>query len=194
MSVNFSSPSIQISKSAIIIFLLTALCLLVLNVILLKQNQEMKAQLTKHTSSPELTTGTQLPSLRGRGVDGKEMQVSFGKDPRKSVLLVFAPECQFCERNMSVWKQILDNINKSSFRVTAVSLSSQNLTNYIAAHQLNAIPVLTDVNLQDRESYKLASVPQTIFIDANGRVEKVWTGLLQGEVLNEVQKDLNMPP
>lgn len=168
--------------------------LLVLNVILLKQNQGMKAQLASYTSSPKLTTGTQLPSLRGRGIDGKETQVSFGKDLRKSLLLVFAPECQFCEQNMSAWKQILDNINESSFRVTAVSLSSQNLTSYIAQHQLNTIPVLTDVNLQDRESYKLASVPQTILIDANGRVEKVWTGLLRGGVLNEVQRDLNITP
>lgn len=184
----------QLSRPTVIAFILIALCLLALNVVLLKQNRDLKNEKTNRLATPELAVGTQLSVLRGRNLNGNQEEISFGNDKRKSVLLILSPECSFCEKNLPIWKQIINGIDQSLFRVTVVSLSSHNLEKSLSQLQLDAGSVLTDVDPQDRQTYYFSSVPQTILVGTDGKVERVWTGLLYGDSLREVHENLRVTP
>jgi hypothetical protein len=48
-------------------------------------------------------------------------------------------------------------------------------------HELTDVPVIAEVDPKNRVSYEMTVTPQTILIDSDGKVEKVWTGFIQGD-------------
>lgn len=173
--------------------ILFMLILLILNVILVKQNISLKASLsTRPKRDSSLEPGMKVPALEGKDLDGNEMIISYGSDRRKTVLLSFSPQCGFCEKNMPNWDAITKNANKDLFRVAAVSLIAHGTKEYIARHNFVDTPLIAEIKAENKIAYKFNSTPQTLLIDADGKVEKVWTGLIRGEVRKEVEQALSI--
>jgi peroxiredoxin len=176
---------------ATLMFVLGATLLLV-NVLLVQQNKKLKVLASRADRALEVKPGTALPPLEGFDINGAKHSVDYGRDSRKTVLLVLAPRCQACEENMPNWEAIINGIDQRSFRLAAVSLQSEGVKEYASRHGINQIPVLTKIDPKYRVRYNLALTPQTILIAADGKVEKVWTGVLRGEDKHDLELALNV--
>jgi hypothetical protein len=171
-------------------FLGTAL--LLVNVLLLQQNKKLKVLAGRPDRALEIKPGTALPPLEGSDSNGVSHRVDYGQDRRKTVLLVLSPLCQACDENMPNWVAIINRLDRRLFRLVAVSLQSEGLKEYVVRRGIAQIPILTKIDPKYRVDYNLALTPQTILIDADGKVEKVWTGLLRGEDKQGVELSLNV--
>jgi peroxiredoxin len=166
--------------------------LLLVNVLLVQQNKKLKVLASRPDRALEIKPGTALPPLEGFDSNGNRHSVDYGQDSRRTVLLVLAPGCHACKENLPNWEAIVNGLDRRSFRVVAVSLQSGGLKEYASLYGINHVPVLTKIDPKYRVTYNLALTPQTILIDADGKVEKVWTGLIRGEDKKDVELALNV--
>ena len=188
-----SSPQqpFQVSRRTAVIFLLAASLLVLLNLLLLRQNRLLKSELAG-LSPPEISVGTVLPPMRGTNLKGEEVTINYKQDNRKTLLIVFAPDCPVCNASGSKWKKLIKAMDEEKFSVMAVSLVPEGTSDYVNRHDLSTIPVLARIRPEDRAAYKLAQVPQLLLIEQSGKVEKVWTGAIRGTMSEEMQKSLGV--
>jgi hypothetical protein len=179
-------------KVAPLLMFFFGMALLLVNVMLVRQNKKLKVLAGRPDRALEIKPGTALPKLEGFDGDGVRHSIDYGQDPRKTVMLVLSPRCYACEENMPNWVAIVNGLDRRSFRLAAVSLQSEGFNEYASRHGINQVPVLTKIDPKYRVAYNLALTPQTILIDADGKVEKVWTGLLRGEDKQDVELALNV--
>src|SRR5438270_2736883 len=117
---------------------ISACCVVLLaaNIALIHQNQQLKAQLSLPPPVLEAAAGTQVPDLRGFDPDGKPLEVLYGKDPRKVLVLVFSPTCPFCEQNWPKWEQVISSLDRSAVRPVLVDVTSTSQAPFLSQHQL----------------------------------------------------------
>jgi peroxiredoxin len=188
-----NSPLVREWNSKVAALLvIVGVVLLLVNVLLAEQNKKLRFLASRPDRSLEVKAGTALPSLEGVDDDGNRQSISYGQDARKTVLLIFSPRCRACEENLPNWEAIINGIERQSFRLFAISLQSQGVKEYASRHRIKGVPILTEIDAKYRVAYNLALTPQTILIGSDGKVERVWTGLLQGEDKREVERALNI--
>lgn len=159
---------------------ISACCVVLLaaNIALIHQNNQLKAQLSVPPPALEIAAGTQMPDLRGFDPEGKPVEVEYGKDPRKVLVLVFSPTCPFCDQNWPKWEQVITSLDRSVVRPVGVDVTSTSKAPFLSQHQLTGLPVLEKVEPQVMLNYRFQLTPQTILLDPGGKVEKVWTGVM----------------
>jgi len=180
------------SKVAALLTVLASGVLLFVNVLLVQQNKRLKIMASKPDRALEVRPGTALPPLIGLDRNGNRHSIDYGQDSRKTVLLVLSPRCHACEENRPNLEAIINELDRRSFRLAAVSLQSDGFKEYASRGGFDQIPILTEIDPKYRVAYNLALTPQVILIDADGKVEKVWTGLLDGEAKQGVELALNV--
>lgn len=186
------SAGYTISKRGAILLALLIIALLVLNVSLVTQNRNLRAAGAGGTRSIALKEGTVVPALSGMGLDGNQITLNYQNDPRKAVMLVFSPSCSYCDDNMPNWQAIAQSLDRKLYRIMAVSITNDGVKEYIDQHGLPDVPVIADVEPKSRVSYEMNVTPQTILIDSQGKVEKVWTGVLQHDERTEIEQFLGL--
>lgn len=164
------------------------LLLLVANIALIHQNSQLKARLALPPPQLEAAHGAQMPDLRGFDPAGKPVELLYGKDPRKVLLLVYSPTCPFCDQNWPKWQAMLASLDHSAVRAVAVDVTSSSDEVFIQRHQLAGIPVFEKVDPQATVNYRFQLTPQTILVDPAGKIEKVWSGVLNDSTLTEIQQ------
>ena len=184
----------RIGKRRMAFFVLLGLMMMALNVALVVQNRALKAAASNPGGgrSIVLKPGKVLPTLAGMDTDGRELKFPFGADQRKTVLLVFSPRCPYCAQNMPNWQAIARGIDSKSFRVVAVSTSSEGVKEYVAKHELTNLSVIADIEPKNRVEYEMNLTPQTVLIGPDGTAEKVWTGRIGAAERDEVEQRLGV--
>jgi peroxiredoxin len=162
--------------------------LLALNIALIHQNSQLKAQLSQPPPALELTTGTQMPDLKGFDPEGKSVEVDYGKDPRKVLVLVFSPTCPFCEQNWPKWDQVISSLDRSVVRPVGVDVTSTSQAPFLSQHHLTRLPVFEKVEPHVMLNYRFQLTPQTILLDPAGKVEKVWTGVMTDSAVVDLKQ------
>src|SRR4051794_8554037 len=162
--------------------------LLAVNIALIHQNSQLKAQLSQPPPALELTTGTQMPDLKGFDPEGKPIGVEYGKDPRKVLVLVFSPTCPFCEQNWPKWEQVISSLDRSVVRPVGVDVTSTAKEPFLSQHQLTGLPVVEKVDPRVMLNYRFQLTPQTILLDPAGKVEKVWTGVMTDSAVSDLKQ------
>jgi peroxiredoxin len=171
-------------------FAISGCCILLLaaNIALIHQNSQLKARLALPPPQLEAAQGAQMPDLRGFDLAGEPVQVLYGKDPRKVLVLVYSPTCAFCSQNWPKWQAMITSLDRSAVRTVAVDVTSSSSETFIQQHQLTGLPVFQKVDPQATVDYRFQLTPQTILVDPTGKVEKVWTGVLNDSTLNEIKR------
>jgi len=164
--------------------------LLAANIGLLRQNRQLKAQLSLPPPTLEAAAGAQMPDLRGFDPDGKPVEVLYGKDPRKVLVLVFSPTCPFCDQNWPKWEQLISALDHSVVRPVAVDVTSTAKAPFLQQHDLTGMPVLMRIDPLVMVNYRFQLTPQTILMDPAGKVEKVWTGVLNDSAVADLKQHL----
>jgi hypothetical protein len=80
---------------------------------------------------------------------------------------------------------------KGRVRLVGLSLGEENLQQYIRQHGIE-FPVVTRLPSDVVIDYRLGGTPQTIVVDAEGRVIKTWMGAYQRTTRQEIETQLNV--
>lgn len=180
-----STPHVPGKKSWITIGLILPLCLV--NLLLIKQNLDLRKQLAAGARTLDLTTnvlkpGDVVPAVTTTDLDGRSYQLAYNKDGRHRLLLFFSPNCPYCQQQSPLWRDLLDNIDSNRFTVVGVVSDKEN-KQFVSSHADGAGYFKTKTPLPvvffDDESlgtYKLTATPTTVLIDEDGKVEHAWVG------------------
>ncbi|HXQ69098.1 MAG TPA: TlpA disulfide reductase family protein [Pyrinomonadaceae bacterium] len=163
------------------------LLLAIINVLLIRQNLDLRQQLAAGGRTLDLTTNVLKPgdvvaTVTATDLDGRPYQLEYKKDGRHRLLLFFSPNCPYCEQQSPLWRDLLNNVDKDRFNVVGV-VSDREDRQSVAAHAELAgyfttktpLPVVFFDN-ESLGSYKLTATPTTLLIDEDGKVEHAWVG------------------
>jgi peroxiredoxin len=181
MTENRVSPQ----KSWLSIGLILILC--VVNLLLIKQNLDLRKQLAAGGRTIDLTTnflqpGDVVAPVTATDLEGRPYQLDYKKDGRQRLLLFFSPNCPYCQQQSPLWRDLLDKVDRNRFTVIGV-VSEREDKRLVSAHADGAGYFKTKTPLPlvffDSESlgsYKLAATPTTLLINEDGTVKHAWVG------------------
>src|SRR5215211_1715379 len=103
-------------KSWLSIGLIVLLC--VVNVLVIKQNLDLRKRLAAGGRMVELTTnflkpGDVVAPVAAIDLDGQLYQLDYKKDGRQRLLLFFSPNCPYCRQQSPLWRDLLDNVDSN---------------------------------------------------------------------------------
>lgn len=165
--------------------LIVILC--VVNVLLIKQNLDLRKQLAAGGRTIDLTKnflqpGDVVEPITATDLKGRPYQLDFKKDRRQHLLLFFSPNCPYCQQQVPLWREMLNTVDGNRFDIVGV-LSDREDKQAVADHANSAGYFNTKTPLPlvffDSDSlanYKLTATPTTLLIDENGKVEHAWIG------------------
>jgi len=173
-----------------LLFVLLGVALVALNVGLVVQNRTLKAAAGNGGGGRAivLPPGKSVPALSGLDSEGRQLVFDYGSDQRKTLLFVFSPRCPYCTKNMPNWNALTLGLDEKEFRVVAVSTVPEGVKEYVEKNGFKNVPVITTPDPKDKVAYEMNVTPQTVLIGADGTVEKVWTGLIQGAEREDIEK------
>jgi hypothetical protein len=131
-----------------------------------------------------------VPAIRGLDPEGREVVVEMARwDRSPTILLVFSYSCRYSIENWHNWVALSKWSHKKQLRLVAVNQDKQpTATEEPLFPVLNAVTMLHDVEPTFRVALNLVVTPQTIVVDPEGKVERVWSGVLRQETLQEIQR------
>lgn len=182
----------EVKRGKAFLFMTFGAMLIIANLLLVQQNKQLKVSASVPDRSLELKPGEQLPPLRGLDLNGNSMRFDYSADGMKTLLMVFSPGCRACKENMPAWKAVIKQMGRENYRMIAVSLAPEGAKDYVSQYGLADIPVIAEIDPRDRVAYNLMLTPQTILINPDGTVEKVWTGLIDSRTQGDVERTLNV--
>jgi peroxiredoxin len=161
--------------------------LCVINVLLIKQNLDLREQLAAGARTLDSTTNVLQPgevvsAVSATDLDGRPYELQYNKDGRHRLLLYFSPNCPYCAQQSPHWRDLLNSVDTNRFTVVGV-VSDKETRQSVSAHANGAGYFKTKTPLPvvffDDESlgtYKLTATPTTLLIADDGRVESAWVG------------------
>jgi hypothetical protein len=186
------SGTYQIRKSVIVIFAGLGLALLTLDAALVKQDRSLKLALEAQVPSLAVQVGAQVPGIQGIDPTGNDVIVTYGADPRETLLFVFSTECGICAKNWPTWESMAKHIDHTSFRVVYANLSKGVNHDYLVDHGLTGSEVVAQVDPKSAVAYGLSLTPQVQLISSTGKVEHVWLGMLKSGELSNLESALKL--
>ena len=183
MTDNMSENKSQ--KSWLAVGLIMLLC--VVNVLLIKQNLDLRKQLaaggrTIDVTANALQPGDVVTPVTATDLEGRPYQLEYKKDGRERLLLFFSPNCPYCQQQSPLWRDVLEKIDSNRFTVVGI-VSDREDKRLVSAYADGAGYFKTKTPLPlvffDSASlgtYKLTATPTTLLINEDGRVEHAWVG------------------
>jgi peroxiredoxin len=165
-----------------------AIGVLLQNVVLQRQNKNLKEAQSKMISIEEyskdldsqIIPGQRLRDVAGATLDGKfrDIGLDSGSSPG-SVILTFSPGCVHCVHNQEGWVALAARLKSLGWRVIWISRDSQKETlEYCETHGIALSDVIADPTSRTYDQLALHAVPFTVVTDAKGTIQHVWRGEL----------------
>ena len=156
--------------------------------LLVQENRKLRSAL-KAPRGPFkiLNPEEKVPTLVGIDQKGEEVKVEYPSS-KKTVLFWFSSVCPSCEHNLEFWKEIYQKYSSAKLRFFGVTKSGEEKTKeFVDKFQLE-FPVLIVSDFSLLEEYRVEVIPQTMLIDNNGIVRKVWPGPLSENYKREIEE------
>src|SRR5689334_7588172 len=119
-------------------------CSVVLNLFLARKTNSLKSALLQAKGEDALLVGSSLPPIAAKGLDGRSATISYGPNELPTILYVFTPACGWCRKNLQNIKALAEG-TKGKYRVIGLSLSSDNLQEYVTKSDLT-FPIYSDLS------------------------------------------------
>jgi hypothetical protein len=157
-----------------------SVCLLTLNVVLLKQNRSLRSEV-ESLRGGRVVVGQQLLNLAGVSLDGHLRSIALPSAVSERLLIIgFSPGCRYCQANQNGWNALAHGISqRNGWRVIWVSRDPAALTvDYCRAQGIPFSDVLAEPPERTYSQLGLRIVPKMILVGPGGVVEMVWSGQL----------------
>jgi hypothetical protein len=137
-------------------------------------------------SPPSLIAeGTPAPKFEGTSLSGARVTLDYAKQQRTTLLYVFSPTCQWCEKNLPNIRAIAKA--RPDLHVIGVNLGPP-VDEKLARDQPFA-EILKPTSSTAR-AYRFSGTPSTILISSAGKVMKAWSGAYTGRTAQDVSETL----
>lgn len=167
--------------------------LILLNFRLAEQNRELVAQVDGFYRSISLPEGAQVPALVGTDRQDREVILDPASEERPALVLVFSPFCPACDDNWPRWQPLIETQRFTGGRIVPVDITGAVSEEYLAAHGIDSVPIVSDVTAETNMAYRFRFTPQTLILD-KGRVVAGWTGVLTEEDVSRAVLTLGGSP
>jgi thiol-disulfide isomerase/thioredoxin len=188
------SSKYEIKSSVLFVFLALSVFLIASNLLLMRENRTLKIAIREFQTHLAPHEGAVITSLYGRDIEKKPLVVLQGLDSRKTVLLIFSPECANCDETWPTWQAAIQNIDTKRFRVVGVNLAPELSKDYLTKRHVADIPVIAQLDPEEISLYNFQSTPLTLLLDSKGRVDKVWIGVLAGKEKVDFEQAMQISP
>ena len=134
-------------------------------------------ELTTRVRDPYV--GFYVPAVTLRSVTGNSVRLGEVPSGNAQVLLVFSTTCRFCRASLPEWKRMVSQLRgPTGVEILGVSVDSAEVTRqYLVEHHLE-FPVVSFTDQKLRALYRSNLMPQTLVIDAQGKVQYAHLGAL----------------
>jgi peroxiredoxin len=159
--------------------------------LLVQENRKLRLAL-KAPRGPfkVLNPEEKVPPFVGIDLKGQEVKVEYPSSQR-TVLFWFSAACPSCESNLEFWKEIYQKHRSEKLRFIGVTSAGEGKAEeFVKKFQLE-FPIMIVSDLSLLEKYKVEVIPQTMLIDPNGVVLKVWPGPLSDIYKTEITQMLS---
>lgn len=187
-ALNSSKPKSR--EWGVLILMALLLCSILLNLVLVQKVKSAREYSKLIKSESQLAVGTLVPSFVVRDLIGNTQVINYRSTDVPTILYIFSPSCEWCEHNIANIKALASAGSKAC-RVIGLSLSSDNLQEYAAKHNLN-FPIYTELLFTMGSHYKLGGTPQTIVVSSEGRVLKNWKGAYDTDIKREIEEQFHI--
>jgi peroxiredoxin len=177
------------SKIIQTLILCLGLGVLAQNIILQRQNKDIKQAQSKMMPIDQCTLSLTSQITKGRSmhqVSGATLGAEFreinlvSKSSRGSVIMTFSPTCPHCIQNQEGWGILAAQLKSAGWRVVWVSRDPLDMTRkYCKAHGIDSSDVIADPTSRTHDQLDLGVVPFTMVVDADGTIQQVWGGELR---------------
>lgn len=136
------------------------------------------------TPAPRLQVGDTLPALPAFGPDGQPTTLSATGDTRPTVFYTFSHTCPWCRRNQPA---IAALTSQAGARFRFVGLCMARRADCTPATGDAAIPTYSEIDARLAAQHGLGTVPQTVVVNPQGKVERVFRGAYVGANQHDVE-------
>jgi peroxiredoxin len=157
-------------RSVILVLALAVASSLVVVLALQKRDLLTRIEtLTERIRDPYV--GMYVPAVTLPSVTGDSVLLGGPSVGHVQILFVFTTTCQYCKASLPAWKQIAAELAASErAEVVGVSIDSVEPTRrYLVEHGIE-LPVVSFTDRRLLALYRAGTTPQTLIIDADGRV------------------------
>jgi hypothetical protein len=184
-----ASPSAANSRGAhrivVAIPVVLGLLLATSNWLVIRQNLRLRGEVDYYKSLRYTRVGAQLPSMRGRAVDGTDVSISYQPGGQQTLMFVFSPTCPHCKRNWPIWSQL--ERSTSGKRIVFVNIGGLLRPEFSQTHSFGNATVIAKPELESVIQYSLLETPITLLISPSGRCEGVWVGEIAPKEMKDIE-------
>ena len=162
------------------------MCSLGVNVLLCHRLLSSQA-LVDHLTT--LSVGETITPFDARLESGEIRHIGWG-GKKLTLIYYFDPLCVWCQRNVEEFRALISHLDKQT-EVYSSTANLVGLQEYKRVARHTAV-VITDTQQDIRRMLRLNGTPQTIVVDASGRVVKNWEGVYTGSIRNDIENDFHV--
>lgn len=171
------------------ILIILLLCSALLNILLARNIASLRADVSylkeELGSTQELKPGELLPPVQAKDLEGNHATIDYSGTGPATVFYIFTPACVWCTRNLENIKSLADQ-TKGSYRIIGLSLSKDNLRDYVIEHNF-PFPVYTELSAETISAYKMGGTPRTLVVSSKGELIKTWFGAYGSDLKKDVE-------
>ncbi|TLY32998.1 MAG: TlpA family protein disulfide reductase [Ignavibacteria bacterium] len=160
-------------------------------VLLILQNRDLKNSLRRSPVGAQvepLKAGERVEAVKVQTLDGNTTDLAYTDPGKKYLLFVLSTTCPHCEKTLVNWKAIAHDNRDQNCDIIGVSVHSLDETKKYVANKSVGFYVVSVADTSFSRKYKISGVPETILLQGDGSVEKVWIGELSEDQTIEIEK------
>jgi hypothetical protein len=161
----------NVPKPVAAVFILLNLLLLAACLFALRQNVKLRGNVANLVALLTPANGSRVPPLVGEDSMGASQTITYGQDPRPTLVYTFSKGCRYCKEN---WRAIrsLQSLAPRQLRIVYIDTQLDIFDlKYLATNGIGQSLLLVELYPTVAYAYDARLMPQILLVDANGRVQ-----------------------
>jgi peroxiredoxin len=163
------------------------------NLMLLRQNQQLRDRFDQGANR-EINPGEKFSGISGVDLQKEYLEVDFSSSKKGTLLISFSAGCGACHANVKNWINLSTHLNLQDWRIIWVSRDPLGMTKEFCSKEGVRGQVLSEVSINNYNLLALGTVPKTMVVDREGKVEKIWAGRLNEKAWSEIYEYFSLDP
>ncbi len=165
----------------VVAFIIVNLLLVAACLIALRQNVALHREVSSKVALLTPRSGLRVPSLSGADWTGTQQAITYGQESIPTLIYSFSKECPYCEANWAAMRS-LQGMAPRSLRIVYVDTIGDRFNqDYLQSKGIGQSILLVSLSQNSELAYSARLMPQTLLVDAAGRVQWAHIGELSAD-------------